>query len=77
MNDIQHTLGMVYGWCWNRMFGEWNYLRLYWPAESKLSFKRAGYRLQRLSGRSLVIRAGLMDWTRGRHWDRRHRYGVK
>jgi len=21
--------------------------------------------------------AGHRDWTRGRHWDRRHRYGVK
>lgn len=20
---------------------------------------------------------GVRDWTRGRHWDRRHRYGVK
>jgi len=44
----------------------------YWPP-GRASRRRD----QRLDHRPQVIRAGMMDWTRGRRWDRRHRYGVK
>ena len=44
----------------------------YWPVTKG---QRGG--CQRLDRRPQVRRSGVMDWTRGRHWDRRSRYGER
>jgi len=45
----------------------------WWPVRSSVGL--AGPQVS-LVGRT-GLWSGLRDWTRGRHWDRRRRYGVK
>lgn len=44
----------------------------YWPACGPVGL--AGGQIER---RMIVRLSGMRDWTRGRHWDRRSRYGER
>jgi len=65
------AMGLRFGWC--RRFGDWVRLPQYWPAR----VRRRRPRRRAPALRRLRYFAGCRDWTRGRHWDRRRRYGVK
>ena len=62
----------VFGWGWFPTDEKYRWVCKYWPVTVG-----AAVRSQRRCRRPLTWWAGVRDWTRGRHWDRRSRYGER
>lgn len=69
---LLEALGMKFGWCCSWFYGEWFYRPLYWTAVLVKVVSRPVVILRRLGYWS-----GVRLWSRGRHWDRRSRYGER
>lgn len=69
---LEETLGAKFGWCWSRHDGRWLLALLYWP-----KVRPTGEPGQVRTLRTRNIMAGFMSEARGRHWDRKSRYGIK
>lgn len=69
---LDESCGAVFGWAWFKFLGQYWWVMQYWPMAAQ-----SIVRSQRVDRRPMVRRAGAMDWTRGRHWDRRSRYGLR
>ena len=74
MNEtIEEAGGAVFGWAWCRYVGQFFWAMKYWPATARAAGARPySPVVDQNKGRFF---GGHRDWTRGRHWDRRQRYG--
>ena len=72
---IQEVSGAVFGWGWvaRNHFRYRMWIMKYWPISGLIGLK--GPQVGRVPQKGLW--SGHRDWTRGRHWDRRSRYGLR
>lgn len=64
--------GQVYGWCVSKVSGYAGWRFLYWEIMEKMRLLKCGVKV-----RVRMYFAGFCSMGRGRHWDRRSRYGEK
>lgn len=70
---LLELLGGIFGWCWSSYYEERTKRLLY--------YKVTEYPVRRsqvfVVGRRRAYWSGFRSWSRGRHWDRKSRCGVK